>query len=237
VPLDISDLVKKTNDILNGAKQTMANVQDSSDHFRDISAKIDRGEGTMGALINNKKIYEELNQTTAQAKLGATALQENMEALKHNFLLRGFFNRRGYEDSAKLTENEIPELPKGQILKKFIYDPKKVFDKTDTAKLKNEKSLGDARDFMESNPFGAAVVVVSAGMKGRRRRSRTDPRRGQWLYAITSRRISNWMTSSSDDGGRKGPTDAERHGPYRDRHFSPGNWVPKGTLSPITPWT
>jgi hypothetical protein len=65
-----------------------------------------------------------------------------------------------------LTENEVPELPKGQVLKKFSYDPKKVFDKTDTAKLKNEKSLGDAGHFMESNPFGAAVVVVSAGMKG-----------------------------------------------------------------------
>ena len=165
-PLDISDLIKKTNDVLDSTKNTMANVQESSDHVKDISAKIDRGEGTMGALVNNKKIYEELNQTTAQAKLGAAAFQENMEALKHNFFLRGFFNRRGYEDSAKLTENEVPELPKGQVLKKFSYDPKNVFDKTDTAKLKNEKSLGDAGHFMESNPFGAAVVVVSAGMKG-----------------------------------------------------------------------
>jgi phospholipid/cholesterol/gamma-HCH transport system substrate-binding protein len=165
-PLDISDLIKKTNDILDSTKNTMANVQESSDHVKDISAKIARGEGTMGALVNNKKIYEELNQTTAQAKLGAAAFQENMEALKHNFFLRGFFNRRGYEDSAKLTENEVPELPKGQVLKKFSYDPKKVFDKADTAKLKNEKSLGDAGHFMETNPFGAAVVVVSAGTKG-----------------------------------------------------------------------
>jgi outer membrane protein OmpA-like peptidoglycan-associated protein len=144
----------------------MLNVQESSGQFKDISSKINRGEGTVGALVNNKQFYEQLNQATAQAKQGAAAFQENMEALKHNFFLRGFYNRRGYEDSGRLTENEIKELPKGPVLKKFSYDPKKVFDKADTAKLKNEKMLGDAGQFLEANPFGAAVVVVSGGTKG-----------------------------------------------------------------------
>ena len=165
-PLDISDLMEKTNEILDTTKQTMLNVQESSDHFKDISSKIDRGDGTVGALVNDKKFYEQLKQATAQAKLGASAFQENMEALKHNFFLRGFFSRRGYEDLAKLTENEITELPKVPVLKQFSYIPEKVFDKADTAKLKNEKLLGDAGRFLEANPFGAAVVVVSGGMKG-----------------------------------------------------------------------
>ena len=165
-PLDISDLMKKTNEILDTTRQTMLNVQESSDHFKEISDKINRGDGTVGALINNKHFYEELNQATDQAKRGATAFQENMEALKHNFFLRGFFNRRGYPDSAKLTENEITQLPKGQILKKFSYDPNKIFDKTDTAKLKKEKMLNDAGQFLEQNPFGAAVVFVSGGTTG-----------------------------------------------------------------------
>jgi phospholipid/cholesterol/gamma-HCH transport system substrate-binding protein len=165
-PLELSDLMNKTNDILDTTKQTMLNVQESSGQFKDISSKINRGEGTVGALVNNKQFYEQLNQATAQAKQGAAAFQENMEALKHNFFLRGFYNRRGYEDSGRLTENEIKELPKGPVLKKFSYDPKKVFDKADTAKLKNEKMLGDAGQFLEANPFGAAVVVVSGGTKG-----------------------------------------------------------------------
>ncbi|MGA8940390.1 MAG: hypothetical protein WB439_14600, partial [Acidobacteriaceae bacterium] len=29
------------------------------------------------------------------------------EALKHNFLLRGFFKNRGYEDASELTQNEM----------------------------------------------------------------------------------------------------------------------------------
>jgi len=36
-----------------------------------------------------------------------------MEALKHNILIRGFFKKRGYEDSEELTKHEIPKLPPG----------------------------------------------------------------------------------------------------------------------------
>ena len=36
-----------------------------------------------------------------------------MAALKKNFLLRGFYRDRGYEDSADLAKNEIPYLPAG----------------------------------------------------------------------------------------------------------------------------
>ena len=46
-----------------------------------------------------------------QAQAGVTDFQENMEALKHNFLLSGYFKKRGYEDSAGLAANRIAELP------------------------------------------------------------------------------------------------------------------------------
>ena len=149
--LDVSDLMKKTNDILDTTKQTMLNVRDSSGDVREISSKINHGEGSVGALVNDKKLYNALNQATTQASLGATAFQENMEALKHNFFLRGFFNQRGYNDLAKLTENEIGELPSTAPVRKFSYDPSKLFDNSGNAKLKNEKTLGDAGHFLESN--------------------------------------------------------------------------------------
>jgi hypothetical protein len=46
-----------------------------------------------------------------QAQTGVTDVQENMEALKHNFFLSRYFNKRGYEDSADLAANEIERLP------------------------------------------------------------------------------------------------------------------------------
>ena len=84
----------------------------------------------------------------AHAQAGIADFQENMEALKQNFLLRGYFKKRGYEDSADLAKDAILHLPEGSPLKTFTYEPKRLFDKIDTAKLKNEGSLGTAGKFL-----------------------------------------------------------------------------------------
>lgn len=67
-----------------------------------------------------------------------------MEALKHNWLLRGFFNRRGYEDATKLAKYEIARLPSRAAARTFVIDAKQIFDGPDNAKLKNEKLLNEA---------------------------------------------------------------------------------------------
>src|SRR6266700_1938226 len=132
-PLQISDLLNKTNEVLDTTKGAIANVNETASNLDSITTKNDQGQKTVGALINNKKIYQNINA-------GAAAFQENMEALKHNFFLRGFFKERGYESAADLKRNEISELPDKLAEKKFAYEAKKIFDKPDTAKLKNERS-------------------------------------------------------------------------------------------------
>ena len=89
-----------------------------------------------------------------------------MEALKHNFFLRGFFKERGYESAADLKKNEISQLPDKSPAKQFTYEAKKVFDKPDAAKLKDAKTLNDAGNYLQSNPFDLAVVVAYTDMKG-----------------------------------------------------------------------
>ena len=89
-----------------------------------------------------------------------------MEALKHNFFLRGFFKERGYESVADLKKNEISQLPDKPVAKKFDYEAKKIFDKPDAAKLKDEKTLNDAGNYLQNNLFGLAVVAAYTDMKG-----------------------------------------------------------------------
>jgi hypothetical protein len=101
-----------------------------------------------------------------QAQTGVTDFQENMEALKHNFLLSGYFKKRGYEDSGELKANRISVLPASAPLKTFTYTAKQLFDTSNSAKLKNQKSLNASGEFLAGNQFGFAVVVVSAGMEG-----------------------------------------------------------------------
>jgi phospholipid/cholesterol/gamma-HCH transport system substrate-binding protein len=158
-PMDISDLIKKTDQILDTAQGAVQNVEGAAGNLKSISSKVDQGKGTVGALVNDNKLYNQVNA-------GAIAFQEDMEALKHNFFLRGFFNKRGYEDSTELTKHLIDRLPAAPPAKTFVYDAKKIFDRPDTAKLKNEKVLNESGKFLEANPFGEAVIEASMGLEG-----------------------------------------------------------------------
>src|SRR4029078_10903990 len=44
-----------------------------------------------------------VTQTMDDARLAMAGLAENMDAMKHNFLLRGFFKGRGYYDLAQVS--------------------------------------------------------------------------------------------------------------------------------------
>jgi phospholipid/cholesterol/gamma-HCH transport system substrate-binding protein len=172
-PLNVSDLLKKTNSILDTSQLAIQNTTQLTAHLNAVSAKIDSGQGTVGALINDKELYVHLAHTTAtlndtmlQAQAGVTDFKENMEAMKHNFFLSGYYKKRGYEDSADLTANRISGIPLGTPLKEFPFKAKDLFDTRDSAKLKNQKALNAAGAFLAQNPFGVAVVVVTAGMEG-----------------------------------------------------------------------
>jgi phospholipid/cholesterol/gamma-HCH transport system substrate-binding protein len=172
-PLEMADLLDKASDLLDGSQKAIQNVTKASGNLESISAKIDRGQGTVGALVNDKQLYNNLENTTAalqktmvQAQAGVTDFQENMEAMKHNFLLRGFFKARGYEDSTELAKYEVERLPQGAPMKEFAYPAKQLFAKQDSAKLKNEKTLNAGGEYLAKNNFGFAVVVVTAGMEG-----------------------------------------------------------------------
>jgi len=108
-----------------------------------------------------KDVSEQAQALTDEARAGIAAFRDNMDALQHNFLLRGFFEKRGYSESGELTQHSIPRLPTRPPTKEFDFDSKDVFDKTDNAKLKDKKSLDEAGKFLEANPFGLAVVASS----------------------------------------------------------------------------
>ena len=181
-PFDFSDLLSRTNDlmaqtavIMGRAESTMKNVESATAQVDAITAKVNRGQGTIGALVNDRRMYDQINatagslrKTVEHANVGVTAFGENMEALKHNWLLRGFFKDRGYFDAAELTRYEIPKLPDGTVMQRFVLEARRIFDKPDTAKLEHEKELNPIGRYLEQHPFGLVVVVAHAGLKGDR---------------------------------------------------------------------
>src|SRR5579863_2388307 len=158
-PLDISDLLQKASQMLDSGEGALESITGATDNIGLITAKINNGQGTVGKLINDTTLYK-------QAAAGITSLHEDADALQHNFLLRGFFKDRGYANPAEIVEHELPRLPKDHAIKTFEVNPKTLFDKPDSAKLKNEKGLAEAGQFLQSQKFGLAVIAVATGTKG-----------------------------------------------------------------------
>jgi len=101
VQLDkVSDIVIKTGQ---GTYSILANVDSTTNKLKGLIEKVRRGEGVLGALISDRSAYDSIKtvinylvKTTSAAKEGTESFLENMEALKHNWLFKGYFEQRGY---------------------------------------------------------------------------------------------------------------------------------------------
>jgi len=96
-PFDMEKLMSKVEKIGN----VISNIDTLSGNLSAIFGKVNSGQGTLGKLINSEKLSNDLEETLSSAKstvktanVAAKGLSDNMEAAKHNFLLKGFFKKK-----------------------------------------------------------------------------------------------------------------------------------------------
>jgi phospholipid/cholesterol/gamma-HCH transport system substrate-binding protein len=85
-------LYRKFHDVTDQAQTVMANLHEVSDDARRAIVDFRSKDGPAQGLL------ADMRTTIGQAREATADLADNMEAMKHNFLLRGFFNKRGYYD-------------------------------------------------------------------------------------------------------------------------------------------
>lgn len=90
----VSNEPVETDAIMASIEVTAANAEIITYQLSEIMTKINSGEGTIGRLIQDSTIAENLNQTIFNLKKSSKGLDENMNAAKSNFLLRGYFNKK-----------------------------------------------------------------------------------------------------------------------------------------------
>ncbi len=102
------------NQLGTGVGNVVHNVDSVVIDIDSMIARVQKGEGVLGALLVNGSAYDtmftsvigNIDKTAADARLAASRLAENMEALKHNWLFKSYFEERGYWDKAEY-EDEI----------------------------------------------------------------------------------------------------------------------------------
>ena len=68
--------------------------------------KINRAEGTVNYLITDTTLVRRIEHTMENIEEGTARFNENMEALKHNFLTRRYFRKLEKEEAKKANEEE-----------------------------------------------------------------------------------------------------------------------------------
>ena len=94
----------ETDAIMASLKITADNAAIVSDQLAEIVIKINSGKGTLGRLIQDSTIAENINQTIVNLKKSSKGLDENMNAAKENFLLKGYFKRKEKEAEKKAVK-------------------------------------------------------------------------------------------------------------------------------------
>ena len=106
----VTDLFAELGD---GVKQVLGNVDSAVVRIDNILAGIQKGKGLAGQILVGGSTLDttftstliNIQKTSEDARLAASRLAENMEALKHNWLFKSYFENRGYWDKAEYEDN------------------------------------------------------------------------------------------------------------------------------------
>ncbi|MBN1299607.1 MAG: MCE family protein [Melioribacteraceae bacterium] len=109
-------------EIAGGAESIFQNIDTVTADVKTLIDNVQKGEGVLGALMADRSSYDSIKtvinnlvKTTESTLDGAESFAENMEALKHNWLFKSYFEQRGYWDKSDY-EKEIDD--KLEILRK-----------------------------------------------------------------------------------------------------------------------
>lgn len=138
---DLKDVLELFDKLGSGVENVVENVNKVVADIDSLMVGVQEGKGLMGSLLTDKgkeaeslnQILENIVQVTEESKLGASRLAENMEALKHNWLFKSYYENRGYWDKAEFEQqidDKLLELNSKMKLLDEKIDELKTLEKT-----------------------------------------------------------------------------------------------------------
>ena len=86
---------------VNELQKTANSASALSDNLNKTSEKLTQKDNAIGVLLNDQETAAQVKSIVANMETSSKKLDENLEALQHNFLLRGFFKKKAKAEAAK----------------------------------------------------------------------------------------------------------------------------------------
>lgn len=114
VQLDAKDNVigvLKDTAVARNIKKIITNLEKSSDQIDKVVGNLNstvtnmkEGKGAINYLSNDPKLVKQIDSTMTNINQASSKLNENLEALKHNFFFRGYFKKQEKEKRKKVNK-------------------------------------------------------------------------------------------------------------------------------------
>jgi phospholipid/cholesterol/gamma-HCH transport system substrate-binding protein len=107
--------VLKDTAVANNLKNTIGNLEKSTNEINKVVTNLNAtilnikdGKGAINYLANDPKLVQKIDSTMTNINAASIKLNEDLEAMKHNFLLRGYFKKqeKAKAKAAKQIENK-----------------------------------------------------------------------------------------------------------------------------------
>ena len=103
----------ETDAIMESLQVTIDNTAIATDELNQILFKINSGQGTLGRLIQDSKMADNLDRTMHNLQTSSDKLDQNMDAAQNNILLKGYFNKKKKaEERTKKAQEKAEEKAK-----------------------------------------------------------------------------------------------------------------------------
>mgnify|MGYP001098260881 CR=1 FL=1 len=127
---EIAGLIVTTN---NTASKVFSDIDTSMVAIKNIVKRVEQGKGSIGKMISDTDSYDSikvmvanLTASTEAAKDGLVSFSENMEALKHNWLFKKYFEERGYWSKTEIDDKLKQLNEQNKLIDKKLEELKKL---------------------------------------------------------------------------------------------------------------
>jgi phospholipid/cholesterol/gamma-HCH transport system substrate-binding protein len=170
-------LYVQIRDITREAEAVMRNVRDVTEEARGAISDFRSPDGATQGLM------ADMRGTLGQAREATADLADNMEALKRNFLFRGFFNNRGYFDLDAIapTDYRAGVLERNRRAMRIWLGREVLFETrpdgtevlTADGRARLDSAIATYLDYLPENPVMIEGYATEGTAAERIRRSRT----------------------------------------------------------------
>lgn len=102
---------KRLQNSIQQLQQATTKAVELTSDIRMVTEQLKKGQGATGVLISDTAFAKDLKKSMKNIEFGTDRFNENMEAMKHNFLFRGYFKKQEKEIK-KAKEDSISKASK-----------------------------------------------------------------------------------------------------------------------------